>query len=42
VREYYLAGLRDTHDETQWRTEICWPIDSSGRSAKADTGALAL
>jgi hypothetical protein len=35
VREYYLVGLRATADETQWRTEICWPIST-------DTGALGL
>lgn len=35
VREYYLVGLRETDDETQWRTEICWPI-------RADTGRLGL
>jgi DNA-binding transcriptional MerR regulator/effector-binding domain-containing protein len=30
VREYYLVGLRETADETQWRTEIGWPISSGG------------
>jgi hypothetical protein len=26
VREYYLRGADDTPDETDWRTEIGWPI----------------
>lgn len=26
IREYYLVGPPDTHDESAWRTEICWPI----------------
>ena len=26
VREIYLVGPRDTSDETQWRTEIGWPV----------------
>ncbi len=26
IRERYLVGRRDTDDETQWRTEIAWPI----------------
>jgi DNA-binding transcriptional MerR regulator len=26
VREYYLAGPRDTSDATAWRTEIAWPV----------------
>jgi hypothetical protein len=26
IREYYLAGRRDTPDAAQWRTEIGWPI----------------
>jgi DNA-binding transcriptional MerR regulator len=30
VREYYLVGRRDTPDEKAWRTEICWPIFSTG------------
>ncbi len=30
VREYYLVGRRDTPDEKAWRTEIGWPIFSTG------------
>ena len=33
IREYYLVGRRDTRDEGAWRTEICWPIFSTGPSA---------
>ena len=30
IREYYLVDWRDTADEGAWRTEICWPIFSTG------------
>jgi len=30
IREYYLVGRGDTADERAWRTEICWPIFSTG------------
>ena len=30
IREYYLVGRLDTPDEQAWRTEICWPIFSTG------------
>jgi len=30
IREYYLVGRRDTPDENSWRTEIGWPIFSTG------------
>jgi DNA-binding transcriptional MerR regulator/effector-binding domain-containing protein len=30
IREYYLTGRHDTPDEGAWRTEICWPIFSTG------------
>jgi DNA-binding transcriptional MerR regulator len=33
IREYYLVGRQDTTDENAWRTEICWPIFSTGRAA---------
>jgi DNA-binding transcriptional MerR regulator/effector-binding domain-containing protein len=33
IREYYLVGRRDTPDEQAWRTEICWPIFSTGPAA---------
>jgi DNA-binding transcriptional MerR regulator len=33
VREYYLVGRGDTRDEGAWRTEICWPIFSTGRAS---------
>jgi DNA-binding transcriptional MerR regulator len=26
IREYYLVGPHDTADQSQWRTEIGWPI----------------
>jgi DNA-binding transcriptional MerR regulator len=31
IREYYLVGARDTPDESQWRTEVGWPIFRIGR-----------
>ncbi len=34
VREYYLVGRRDTPDEKAWRTEICWPIFSTGAAVQ--------
>ena len=33
IREYYLVGQHETGDESQWRTEIGWPIFQTGRSA---------
>jgi DNA-binding transcriptional MerR regulator len=33
IREYYLVGRDDTADESAWRTEICWPIFSTGNPA---------
>jgi DNA-binding transcriptional MerR regulator/effector-binding domain-containing protein len=30
IREYYLVGRHDTPDESAWRTEIGWPIFSTG------------
>jgi DNA-binding transcriptional MerR regulator len=30
VREYYLVGQRDTSNESEWRTEIGWPIFQTG------------
>lgn len=30
IREYYLVGRGDTGDKSAWRTEICWPIFSTG------------
>jgi DNA-binding transcriptional MerR regulator/effector-binding domain-containing protein len=33
IREYYLVGREDTPDESAWRTEICWPIFSTGPGA---------
>jgi len=26
IREYYLVDHFDTHNETEWRTQIGWPI----------------
>ena len=33
IREYYLVGRHDTPDESAWRTEIGWPIFSTGAAA---------
>ena len=33
IREYYLVGRHDTPDENAWRTEIGWPIFSTGAAA---------
>ena len=33
IREYYLIGPRDTADQSAWRTEVCWPIFSTGAAA---------
>jgi effector-binding domain-containing protein len=33
IREYYLVGRHDTQDEQAWRTEIGWPIFSTGAAA---------
>ncbi len=33
IREYYLVGRRDTPEENAWRTEIGWPIFSTGAAA---------
>jgi DNA-binding transcriptional MerR regulator/effector-binding domain-containing protein len=33
IREYYVVGRHDTADENAWRTEICWPIFSTGAAA---------
>ncbi len=30
IREYYLVGRADTADESAWRTEIGWPVFSTG------------
>ncbi|WP_116202385.1 MerR family transcriptional regulator [Amycolatopsis circi] len=35
IREYYLIGQRDTADETQWRTEIGWPVFLTGPGGTA-------
>jgi DNA-binding transcriptional MerR regulator len=32
IREYYLAGPRDTPDTSRWRTEIGWPVFQTGVS----------
>jgi DNA-binding transcriptional MerR regulator len=37
IREYYLVGRRDTPDESAWRTEIGWPIFSTGATAQASS-----
>jgi DNA-binding transcriptional MerR regulator len=33
IREYYLVDRQDTAEEKEWRTEICWPIFSTGKAA---------
>lgn len=33
IREYYLVGRRDTTNQNAWRTEIGWPIFSTGAAA---------
>jgi len=33
IREHYLVGRQDTADEKQWRTEVCWPVFSTGAPA---------
>ena len=33
LREYYLVDRNDTSDETQWRTQVCWPIFDTGPTA---------
>jgi DNA-binding transcriptional MerR regulator len=33
IREHYLVGRQDTADESAWRTEVCWPIFSTGTAA---------
>jgi DNA-binding transcriptional MerR regulator len=41
IREYYLVGRQDTADENAWRTEICWPIFSTGTTAGAGGDEMA-
>jgi effector-binding domain-containing protein len=31
IREIYLVGSRESSDESEWRTEIGWPIFNTGR-----------
>jgi DNA-binding transcriptional MerR regulator len=33
IREYYLVGRQDTTDQNAWRTEVGWPIFSTGTAA---------
>jgi DNA-binding transcriptional MerR regulator len=33
IREYYTVGRQDTADESAWRTEVCWPVFSTGAPA---------
>jgi DNA-binding transcriptional MerR regulator len=35
IREYYLVGQRETTDESEWRTEIGWPIFQTGGGTDA-------
>ena len=34
LREYYLVDRNDTADESQWRTQVCWPIFDTGSTAE--------
>jgi len=38
IREYYLVGRQDTSDENAWRTEVGWPIFSTGPAAQTGGG----
>jgi hypothetical protein len=33
LSEGSLVGRQDTTDENAWRTDICWPIFSTGTAA---------
>ena len=35
IREYYLVGQHESSDESEWRTEIGWPIFQTGRAVAA-------
>jgi len=35
LREYYLVGPQDTIDDSQWRTEIGWPIFRADANASS-------
>ena len=37
IREYYLIGLNETRDETEWQTEIGWPIFHTGQTHNPPT-----
>ncbi|MGH8921330.1 MAG: GyrI-like domain-containing protein [Actinomycetes bacterium] len=30
IREHYLVTFTDTKDESQHRTEVCWPVFQTG------------
>lgn len=32
IREYYPIGIRDTAQESAWRTEVCWPVFQTART----------
>jgi DNA-binding transcriptional MerR regulator/effector-binding domain-containing protein len=34
VREHYLTGLLDTPDQSEWHTEICWPLAEPTSSSR--------
>lgn len=38
IREYYLIGPHETTDESQWRTEIGWPIFHTGQGRQGEPG----
>ena len=37
IREYYMIGPHETADESQWRTEIGWPIFATGQTGDRAT-----
>jgi DNA-binding transcriptional MerR regulator len=37
IREYYLVDRHDTPDDSQWRTQIGWPIFHTGETAKSSS-----
>ena len=41
IREYYIVGPNETTDESQWRTEIGWPIFHTGQPPSEPTALQA-
>ena len=38
IREYYVVGPHETPDESQWRTEIGWPIFHTSQAGSSGSG----